>query len=507
MKQSTESNFSFCLTGAATDIGRVRRANEDSMGVIEVGGMKVFVVCDGMGGHVGGKVASETAIAAIRDFLYNNVCVDPREAIHNAIIVANEAILNRVNQQPELNGMGSTCVMLTVASDGKVYYGHVGDSRIYVVADRRIKQLTTDHSFVQTLVDAGHITKAQAEQHPRRNEITNALGLPHMQPPTVCTHPIEPDSGNCFILCSDGLSGMVSDEQIQRVISKHVEPIQQRAEKLVQMANNNGGVDNITVQLVEFAVSAQDISGTKKDDSSAVLKKLLFILLPLLLVLGGLIWAILTEPWAQSKDDGENKAATEGTGNPEVKTLKDTIEYRISFPQTDESADTSDQQGTTPQHLKEIKIDIPDKHVVYIRRGKDTILYISEFPKVFREIILVDDRKGTRYSPNLPNNLQGVKVGVNTDKNVVIEWEYGELPENEKVTVKLKATQAGKEVYCRISFFLKEKKQEKPENIKTEKQKEPDNTDPKEQKDLEDAMEKEKNNNEEAEIGNDQQSE
>jgi hypothetical protein len=108
---------------------------------------------------------------------------------------------------------------------------------------------------VQTLVDEGKISKADAEQHPRKNEITNALGIPDMKPPTLCAEPIEPEAGNCFVLCSDGLSGMVDDQRIEHIVSKHEINIQQRAMKLVEMANEAGGKDNITVQLVEFAVS------------------------------------------------------------------------------------------------------------------------------------------------------------------------------------------------------------------------------------------------------------
>ncbi|GHT91383.1 hypothetical protein FACS1894140_1900 [Spirochaetia bacterium] len=265
-----ESNFEFCLIGKHSDTGRVRKANEDSMDVFDAANMKVFVVCDGMGGHVGGQVASQTAIAAIKQFMLNHVFTDPREAINNAIIAANDAIIQKTQAQPELNGMGSTCVMLIVTSDGKVYYGHIGDSRIYIVANHQIRQLTKDHSYVQTLVDAGEISKDQAESHPRKNEITNALGLPDMQPPTLCNEPIEPEAGNCFVLCSDGLSGMVDDQHIERLVSKHDINIQQRANKLVQMANEAGGKDNITVELVEFAVS----SGHGKTQKKGVNKKL-----------------------------------------------------------------------------------------------------------------------------------------------------------------------------------------------------------------------------------------
>jgi protein phosphatase len=262
-----ETNFEFCLIGKYSDTGRVRKANEDSMAVFDTANMKVFVVCDGMGGHIGGQIASQTAIAAIKDFMSNHIFNDPREAMHNAIIAANNAIIQRTRAQVELKGMGSTCVMLVVTSDGKVHYGHIGDSRIYIVANHQITQLTKDHSYVQTLVDEGKISKEQAEQHPRKNEITNALGISDMQPPTLCNEPIEPEAGNCFVLCSDGLSGMIDDGRIEHIVSKHEINIQERAKKLVEMANEAGGRDNITVQLVEFAVSIKK-EETKNKSSS-----------------------------------------------------------------------------------------------------------------------------------------------------------------------------------------------------------------------------------------------
>ncbi|GHV20932.1 hypothetical protein FACS189494_05570 [Spirochaetia bacterium] len=281
-----ESNFGFCLVGKCSNTGRVRKANEDSMGVFDAAVGRVFVVCDGMGGHVGGHVASQTAVAAIKQFMSSHVFSDPMVAINNAIITANDAIIQKAQAQPELNGMGSTCVMLVVTSDGKVYFGHAGDSRIYIVANHKITQLTKDHSYVQTLVDTGEITKEQAEHHPRKNEITNALGLPQMQPPTLCKEPIEPEAGNCFLLCSDGLSGMVEDKYIERVISKHDMHIQARAEKLVQMANEAGGKDNITVELVEFAVSTSKTKNNHKKTTKVFNKKIIIIIVVVLAVLG-----------------------------------------------------------------------------------------------------------------------------------------------------------------------------------------------------------------------------
>lgn len=256
--------FNYCLVVGQTDVGRKRAANEDSMGnAITINGL-VSVVCDGMGGHVGGATASKIAVNAILENLNTNYYEDPRIAIGESIDIANNAILNEAATHPELSGMGSTCVLLIVRN-GKVYIGHVGDSRIYLIRSRRIVQLTKDHSYVQILVDKGEITKEQAEHHPRKNEITNALGIPNMTPATVADDAIIPEAGDCFLLCSDGLSGMVPDATINKVVSRQSEMnAQERINRLVSIANENGGVDNITAQMVEFTVSPESIKPNEK---------------------------------------------------------------------------------------------------------------------------------------------------------------------------------------------------------------------------------------------------
>ena len=399
MKQNLDSNYNFLLNGAATHVGQVRKANEDSMATFETANMKVFVVCDGMGGHVGGQVASQTAITAIRDFLINNIMLDPREAIYNSIIAANEAVLNRTRQQPELAGMGSTCVMLVVTSDGKVYYGHVGDSRVYIIANHRITQLTEDHSVVYEMFKAGIIkTREEMERHPRKNEITNALGLPNMQPPTVCDAPIEPESGNCFLLCSDGLTGMVGDEQIQRVISKHEIPIQQRAETLVQMANANGGVDNITVELVEFAVGAQQISNNKGQKSKNWKKMLLFALPVVLILAGGAVWWFSKQ---QPKPDPE--------------------------PQTDLTENQNNEKRKKP----EVTLNLPIGQATFVtnpidftKTGETSVVEIKDFP---------DNDAIVEVFAIVPN--QTIKIEETAGKYIIIKW-LKEVKDTIKITCK-----------------------------------------------------------------------
>lgn len=254
------SKYSYCQVVGTTDVGCKRSANEDFLGTTETDNGLVAVVCDGMGGHVGGAVASRTAVNAIIEFLRSNYFEDPREAIVEAINAANKAVLYQASIQPNLHGMGSTCVLLLVR-DGKVYIGSVGDSRVYLVRNRRITQLTKDQSYVQMLVDLGEITEVQAEKHPRKNEITNAIGLQDMKEATVLSNVIVPMAGDCFVLCSDGLSGMISNHEIEKVVSRQSEmPTAERADLLVQKAKVAGGLDNITVQLVEFSVSPANIN-------------------------------------------------------------------------------------------------------------------------------------------------------------------------------------------------------------------------------------------------------
>lgn len=239
-----------------TDVGCTRQVNEDSMITFDSPNGRVVAVCDGMGGQAAGDVASQLACNIIRDILENNTFANPLEAITRSMIAANQGILYRTAQQPELEGMGATCVMLII-KDNVVYYGWVGDSRIYYISNHTIRQISRDQSYVQSLVDSGQITAEEAAHHPQKNEITNALGLQGMTPPVLCQMPITPEPGGVFLLCSDGLTGMVDDAQIERTVSKPELSLQEKAEHLVALANRNGGLDNISVQLVEFPRSGK----------------------------------------------------------------------------------------------------------------------------------------------------------------------------------------------------------------------------------------------------------
>lgn len=248
-------NFDYCQIAELSDIGQKRQANEDSCGHRDTINGRAVTVCDGMGGAVGGATASSIAVNTILDFLSQEYIEDANQAIIKAIDAANKAIIAEGQRNPKLQGMGTTCVLLLVR-EGKVFIGSVGDSRVYIIQNHNAIQLTKDQSYVQMLVDSHAITPQQARTHPRRNEITNALGMPNMKPATVLSqNPIATKAGDCFLLCSDGLSGMVDDEKIGKIVSKYDVNINQRAKMLIDEANKNGGTDNITVQIVEFPIT------------------------------------------------------------------------------------------------------------------------------------------------------------------------------------------------------------------------------------------------------------
>jgi serine/threonine protein phosphatase PrpC len=236
-----------------TDIGNVRTANEDSLGSLTGPYGPIFTVCDGMGGHVGGATASTIAVKTILEFITTSTVENPSVTINNALISANQKILETVVSNPELRGMGTTAVVLVVQPEG-MYIGHVGDSRIYIYSDNQLHRLTKDDSFVQTLVDSGAITDEEAEQHPRKNELMKALGVADNVQPTILSKPIKPKKDDTLLLCSDGLCGLVPDAKMQHILSSCPD-LRMACEQLIAAAKDAGGDDNITVQLVKVTES------------------------------------------------------------------------------------------------------------------------------------------------------------------------------------------------------------------------------------------------------------
>ncbi len=234
--------------GSLTDVGQVREVNQDSLGEFAdpARGRRLFIVADGMGGHLGGEVASRMTVETAAE-IFAAGGNDPAELLRVALETANERVHEAAQQDMDLAGMGTTGVCLLFQSGGSGWVAHVGDSRAYRLRDDVFEQITEDHSVVGALIRMGHITEDEAKQHPQRNEILRAIGTnPEVE---VQVTPLELQPGDRFLLCSDGLSGLVPDAEIAEVLGR-MEP-EDAARTLVQMANLEGGNDNITVQVVE----------------------------------------------------------------------------------------------------------------------------------------------------------------------------------------------------------------------------------------------------------------
>jgi protein phosphatase len=231
-------------TAAVTDPGRRRRHNEDAY-VCEP---PLFAVADGIGGAQAGELASSLAAGAVRDDSSDGRG-DGRRRVDELIQEANRRVYQRQSEDVSLSGMGTTMTVALV-EDGRVWIGHVGDSRAYLVRDGKLEQLTEDHSLVAELVRSGRLSPEEAEAHPQRSVVTRALGTdPNVD---VDTFPVEAKPGDLFMLCSDGLTSMVSDDAILDEIRDHRSDVRAAAKALVRAANKGGGEDNITVLFFEI---------------------------------------------------------------------------------------------------------------------------------------------------------------------------------------------------------------------------------------------------------------
>lgn len=234
------------VAAAVTDRGRKRANNEDAFGFsLEHG---VFVVCDGMGGAAGGEVASSLAVdEVLRSLSERDADAAMPRAAEEAVCAANAAIYSRAQRIPRLAGMGTTLVALVVEQDS-AWVLNVGDSRCYRVRDGRLEQLTLDHSLVEEQIRVGRMSRHEASRSPLRNVITRAVGTQDCVTPDCFQ--FEAQSGDIFLLCSDGLTRELPDQAIGELLREDG-PVEARAKRLVDAANKAGGGDNITCVVVQ----------------------------------------------------------------------------------------------------------------------------------------------------------------------------------------------------------------------------------------------------------------
>jgi len=241
-----------------THVGRQRQHNEDAF-LVE-SDARLFLVADGMGGHAAGEIASRIAVDSISEFIlhtkeddgtwphaYDEHFTRTTNRLMAAVRLANTRVLEAMKKDARLRGMGTT-VVACMADDEKVSVAHVGDSRAYLIREGQLSRITNDHSWVFEQVQAGMLTEAEAEKHPLRNVITRALGGALQVTPDASEIHAQP--GDVFLLCSDGLTGMVPENEILRVVTANSSDLPKACQQLIDAANERGGLDNVTAVLV-----------------------------------------------------------------------------------------------------------------------------------------------------------------------------------------------------------------------------------------------------------------
>ncbi|MDO5689372.1 MAG: Stp1/IreP family PP2C-type Ser/Thr phosphatase [Tissierellia bacterium] len=237
---------------ARSDIGKVRAINEDSVLALTREGYHLFIVCDGLGGHLSGEVASSLAIQTIADFIDTHYgegeFADCKRLIEESLQAANRKIYHESLSDQQLSNMGTTAEVSLVV-DEDLYIGHVGDSRVYLHREGALTQLTIDHSLINDLIASGSVTPEDAKNMGQRNIITRALGVESGL--LVDLHTMTLKSGDILMMCSDGLTNGVEDDKIHEVLELPIEP-EEKVDMLIYMANASGGYDNSTIILAEM---------------------------------------------------------------------------------------------------------------------------------------------------------------------------------------------------------------------------------------------------------------
>ncbi|MBR0426957.1 MAG: Stp1/IreP family PP2C-type Ser/Thr phosphatase [Clostridia bacterium] len=234
---------------AKSDIGKAREINEDSFYITEdpLNKIQLFILADGMGGCNAGEVASKQAVISAKNYIENNFEDTPKDKdsliqlVASSIEYANMVIYEESKKDDNLEGMGTTLEVCLIYNN-RVYIGHIGDSRIYRIRKDFIRKLTQDHSYVQKLVQDGTITKEEAEHHPKKNMLMKALGVNAFVEPDVMVKGFQKE--DILIICSDGLTNMVDINDIFKAVNQNFE---MATKDLVDLANKNGGIDNITI--------------------------------------------------------------------------------------------------------------------------------------------------------------------------------------------------------------------------------------------------------------------
>ena len=418
-----------------TNVGKVRSANEDNYGDANTPNGHLFVVCDGMGGHVGGAKASSIAVASIIEYFQREKHSNIIQAIDRAFTFANEQIFANALSSPELKGMGTTSVVLIISGDD-CYIGHVGDSRIYLKSNNRLHRITKDHSFVQTLVDSGVISDEEAESHPNKNQILKALGTSYVVEGTICRVPLQVKAGDVFLLCSDGLNGMVNDKGLEMMLQG--QNLTQSGEDLIRAALDAGGLDNVTATMVAIDENNYttskfvDFNPNKKFDGSSTQafmtspntssKSKIFstksiFLLSVFVIFIGIIGYFLLFKNKSGNDDFDQS-----------KLVKKEIKGEKSIPNENDNAEEVQKEDNKKNEPNSSKVSGKDKSKKENKSSEDGAKFINH--KVVKgEILGVIIEK---YIGKYPKLTESKIITYNQQNNDVYKGENGEKLETDK---------------------------------------------------------------------------
>ncbi len=363
-----------------THRGNHREQNEDSCENKKTRNGHLFVTCDGMGGAAEGKKASSIAVKSVMEFFEKETYENIQIALYQSLQFTNEQIYASAQTNPAYKGMGTTACIVLFRND-EMYFAHVGDSRIYQQTNGKLKNLTRDHSFVNQLVDQGTIKPAEAKTHPEKNRILKALGVHNQVEPTVSSQSTLLKKGDIVLLCSDGLTDMVSDASIAETLNEE-KNIVEKTDLQLQKALDNGGKDNITLQLIEITESPHTktvfIDKTPKNLADTLIgeegtvngikykfsKKHLFIAIPVLILLG---W-FLVSYWGRTVGDKNGElvdktAQIDATKIKKWEAMPDSVKIAIETSETEKTVDSI----STIEFL----FDIGKDSLVELNNGKE----------------------------------------------------------------------------------------------------------------------------------------
>ncbi|MBE9466854.1 MAG: LysM peptidoglycan-binding domain-containing protein [Bacteroidetes bacterium] len=279
--------------GSLSDTGKLKEHNKDAFIDFKINDGHGFVICNGIDGDEGGAaIASKIAVNSIKQYFVNKNYIDIIKALTNAIIFANYEIYKQAQKSNKYISMGTTIVVVIFIKD-KIYYAYVGNSRLYIFRNNSLQGLTKDHTIVQNLIDNGKINENEAKEHPDKDKFFNLLGLKKEIKFGICKKAIKIENEDLLLLCTDGLTNMINDQGILNIIKDRNSSVKHKTLNLINQANENGGNDNITVQLIRFFDSSSqqhiELDDNNKYSKKSPKKYILGIIITIAIILGGFL--------------------------------------------------------------------------------------------------------------------------------------------------------------------------------------------------------------------------